>query len=289
MGCTLCPRRCGADRLKQAGFCGMGNTLMIARIAPHFDEEPCISGTRGSGAVFLSGCCLKCRYCQNGDISHRLAGQAFTPYELSEKLRALCKKDVHNINFVTPTHFTEQILQALALFKPPVPIVWNTSGYETMETLKRLQGVVDIYLPDLKHYSPKMSGLIAGAPDYFAAASQAISEMCRQTGAPVYGEDGLMQSGTLIRHLVLPGLTSESIRLLNWIKESLPPGTPVSLMRQYFPANGIDIKGLDRRLTQREYERVSSHMLALDLPGFTQEKKSADAVYVPAFNNQESF
>lgn len=289
MFCQLCPRNCGIDRSVNLGFCGMGETMAIARIAPHHFEEPCLSGTCGSGAVFMSGCPLKCRYCQNADISHRHKGTPFIPEVLAEALRALVLKGVHNINFVTPTHFTLQILKTLELYRPPVPIVWNTSGYETLETLRLLDGVADIYLPDLKHYDSRMSGLIAAAPDYFAVASEAIKEMCRQTGAPVYDENGIMQKGTLVRHLVLPTLTTESMKLLSWVKDNLPGGTPVSLMSQYFPANGVSIKGLDRPVTKKEYERVAAHMRALELPGFCQEMASANARYVPDFNRPDSF
>ncbi len=289
MGCRQCPRACNVDRETALGACGMGNQMVVARIAPHFFEEPCISGSLGSGTVFLSGCCLKCAYCQNGDISHRREGRPFTPGELADKLQALVEKGVHNINFVTPTHFTSQILETLHIYKPPVPIVWNCSGYEAMETLRKLDGVVNIYLPDLKHFSSKTSSLICKAPDYFEVASAALKEMCRQTSSPVYNDKGIMQKGTLVRHLILPGLTSESIALLDWFKENLPHGTPLSLMRQYTPGNNVAITGLDRKITDREYERVLDHMLMLDLNGFTQEKESADASYTPAFNTDNGF
>jgi Uncharacterized Fe-S protein PflX, homolog of pyruvate formate lyase activating proteins len=289
MQCKMCPRGCKADRVTAFGICGMDADMRIARIAPHFFEEPCISGTLGSGTVFFSGCCLKCCYCQNGAISHRREGRLFTPGALARSIKQLVGKGAHNINFVTPTHFTDKIIEALQIYRPPVPIIWNTSGYETLAALKKLDGLVDIYLPDLKHFSSKMSALICGAPDYFEMASQAIKEMCRQTGAAVYDENGLMQRGTLVRHLILPGLTGESIKLLDWFKESLPENTPLSLMRQYYPANNVAVKGLDRRITEREYERVLNRMLTLDINGFTQEKESADASYTPAFNHQDSF
>ena len=289
MTCTLCPRRCGADRSRSAGFCRLGETMRIARIAPHYWEEPPISGSRGTGAVFFSGCTLRCAYCQNGDISHRNQGRDFSPRELSDALKRLVDLGVHTISFITATPFIPQLLSALELWRPPLPLVWNTSGYEALPSLRLLEGVIDVYLPDLKHWSPRMGQLCAGAPDYFDAASAAIAEMCRQTGTPILDEDGIMLRGTLVRHLILPGLTGESMRLLTWIRDNLPAGTPVSLMRQYIPCNDVAIPGLTRRLTDREYARVRDHMLALGLPGFLQEPDSADRDFVPVFNQPESF
>ncbi|MBQ8536164.1 MAG: radical SAM protein [Clostridia bacterium] len=288
--CTLCPRRCRVKRTahKGAGVCGMGENPVIARAAPHFWEEPCISGHYGSGAIFFAGCTLRCAYCQNGIISHQRQGQEISIPQLADIMRALVDEGVHNINFVTPTHFTPAILKALDRYRPPIPLVWNTSGYETLETLQMLDGVIDIYLPDFKHYSTRMGQLCAKAPDYFEVASQAILEMCRQTGAPRYDEGGRMLKGTLVRHLILPGLTSESMKLLTWIADNLPQGTPVSLMRQYTPLNGVNIPGLDRRISEREYRRVRSHMLLLEIPGYEQEALAADAAYVPLFNSPGS-
>lgn len=290
MECTLCPRRCGAMRTpgEGHGFCRLPQTMLIARIQPHLWEEPPISGTRGTGAVFFSGCTLRCAYCQNGDISHRNAGRPFTPAELADSMRRLVDAGMHTISFITATPYVPQILDALALYHPPVPLVWNTSGYETVDTLRMLEGVIDVYLPDLKHRSEAMGRLCAKAPDYFARASEAITEMVRQTGLPTYDDSGIMTRGTLVRHLILPGLTSESIALLDWVSEHLP-GTPVSLMRQYIPMNGVDIRGLDRPITEREYRRVRDHMLALDLPGFLQEPESASTDFVPLFCRDESY
>ena len=289
MRCTLCPRRCGAERAVRPGFCGLGEQMLIARIAPHLWEEPPVSGTNGTGAVFFSGCTLRCVYCQNGDISHRNAGRPFSPRELSDALKRLTDLGVHTLSFITGTPFIPRILEALEIWRPPLPLVWNTSGYETVETLRQLDGVMDVYLPDLKHFTPRAGKLCAGAPDYFSVASAALQEMCRQTGIPVYDEYGIMRRGTLVRHLILPGFTSESLRLLTWIKDELPAGTPVSLMRQYVPCNGVSVPGLDRRITEREYARVRDHMLALDLSGFLQEPDSADKDFIPLFNSDESF
>ena len=287
--CNLCPRQCGADRSLQPGFCGLGEEMLIARIAPHLWEEPPISGSHGTGAVFFSGCTLRCVYCQNGDISHRNEGRPFSPRELSDALKRLTDLGVHTLSFITGTPFVPRILEALELWHPPLPLVWNTSGYETVDTLRRLEGVIDVYLPDLKHFSARAGRLCAAAPDYFAVTSAAIKEMCRQTGTPVYDENGIMLKGTLIRHLILPGFTSESLRLLTWVRDELPAGVPVSLMRQYIPCNGVSVPGLDRRITEKEYNRVRDHMIALDLPGFLQEPDSADRDFIPLFNQDESF
>lgn len=290
MLCTLCPRRCGALRTADEGhgFCQLPETMLIARIQPHLWEEPPISGKNGTGAIFFSGCTLRCAYCQNGDISHRNAGRCFTPAELADSMRRLVDAGMHTISFITATPYVQQILAALEIYRPPVPLVWNTSGYETVDTLRLLDGVIDVYLPDLKHRSEAMGRLCAKAPDYFDVTSTAITEMVRQTGTPVYDADGIMTRGTLIRHLILPGLTSESIQLLDWVAETLP-GTPVSLMRQYIPMNGVDIKGLDRPITEREYRRVRDHMISLELPGFLQEPESASTDFVPVFCKDESY
>ena len=290
MECTLCPRHCGALRTARTGqgFCQLPEGMLIARIQPHLWEEPPISGTRGTGAVFFSGCTLRCAYCQNGDISHRNAGRPFTPQLLADSLRRLVDAGMHSISFITATPFIPRILETLEIYRPPVPLVWNTSGYESVSSLRMLDGVIDVYLPDLKHRSVAMGRLCAKAPDYFDRASEAICEMVRQTGVPQYDPDGIMTRGTLIRHLILPGLTGESIQLLDWVAENLP-GIPVSLMRQYIPMNGVDIKGLDRPITEREYRRVRDHMLALDLPGYLQEPESASEDFVPLFCQDASY
>lgn len=295
MICTLCPRKCGAERTPESGngFCRLPETMLIARIQPHLWEEPPISGTRGTGAIFFSGCTLRCAYCQNGDISHRNAGRPFTPVQLAESMRRLIDAGMHTLSFITATPYVQPILEAIDYCKGHFgtlpPLVWNTSGYESVETLRMLEGAIDVYLPDLKHRSEAMGRLCAKAPDYFARASEAIAEMVRQTGLPQYGEDGVMQRGTLIRHLILPGLTSESIALLDWVHDALPAGVPVSLMRQYIPMNGVDIRGLDRPITEREYRRVRDHMIALGLPGYLQEPESASTDFVPLFCRDESY
>ena len=282
--CTLCPRRCGVDRAVKPGFCGMGESPRLARAALHFWEEPCISGTRGSGTVFFSGCTLRCAFCQNYEISHLGQGKEITVQRLADIFKMLEDQGAHNINLVTATPFVPAILDALNLYRPAVPIVWNTGGYETVDTLKLLDGAVDIYLPDLKHISPRLSKLCAGAPDYFEVASVAIAEMCRQTGPAVYDDQGMMKKGVIVRHLILPGCTVDSCKALDFIAEHLPQDTPVSLMRQYTPSPYCKIHGLDRRITDAEYRRVLEHFMALKLTGYTQEKESADVAYTPPFD-----
>lgn len=289
MSCMLCPRRCGVDRSVRSGFCGLNDEMRIARIAPHYWEEPPISGQHGTGAVFFSGCTLRCVYCQNGEISHRNAGCPFSPAALSDAMKRLTDSGVHSISLITGTPFVPQILETLRIWRPPVPLVWNTSGYETVDTLRMLEGTIDVWLPDLKHWSARAGRLCAGAPDYFETASAAIREMCRQAGPVQYDENGIMRRGVLVRHLILPGLTSESMKLLTWIRDNLPPDTPVSLMRQYIPCNNVSVPGLDRRVTEKEYRRVLDHMMALGLPGFLQEPDSADRDFIPVFNQDQSF
>ncbi len=284
MLCTLCPRACRVDRKEQRGFCGMGENPRLARAALHFWEEPCIAGTRGSGALFFSGCTLRCCYCQNHTLSHEGHGKEISVQRLAEIFQSLYEQGAHNLNFVTGTPFVPQILEALTIYKPPIPIVWNTGGYESPETLKMLEGTVDIYLPDMKHVSPRLSALCAKAPDYFEVAAKALKEMCRQTGTPLYDEDGIMQRGTLIRHLILPGCTGDSMKVLDFIAQELPKGTPVALMRQYTPQPFCTVKGLHRPITDQEYNRVLSHFEALGLSGYTQEKTSSDAAFTPLFD-----
>ncbi len=284
--CSLCPRHCMAERTAESGngLCKMGYLPRIARIAPHYWEEPCISGTRGSGTVFFSGCTLGCVYCQNHSISHLRQGKTFSIHELAEAVRQLEETGVHNISYVTATHFTDAVIESIKIYKPKVPIVWNTSGYETVETLKRLDNIVGIYLPDLKYVSPRLSRLLSFAPDYFEVASKGIQEMIRQTGKPQYDENGIMIKGTVIRHLVLPGCTADSMHVLDWIAENLPSGMPVSIMRQYTPIPACTVKGMDRCITDAEYERVIEHAVDLGLNALVQENGSAKESFIPDFD-----
>ena len=290
MLCSLCPRFCRSLRTPLAGegFCRAGTLPLVARAAVHWWEEPCISGTRGSGTIFFGGCSLGCVFCQNRQISTGPEGVPMTPEELSELFRRVEALGVHNVNLVTPTHFAPAIRRALLLYKPGIPVVWNSSGYERPEVLRSLKGLVDVFLPDFKYGTEETGRALADAPDYFPRALEAIRTMCELTGPPVYNEEGLLQRGTLVRHLVLPLRTGESITILDTIATQLPPGTPVSLMRQYTPMGETGIPGLDRRLTPREYRRVFEHMLELNLPGYCQEKEAATAAFTPVFLDEES-
>ena len=286
MICTLCPRNCRAERTEHtgAGLCRMGTLPRIARAALHMWEEPCISGTRGSGAVFFSGCNLRCAFCQNEPISHGGQGETVTPGRLAEIFAELEAQGAHNINLVTPTHFVPAILEALAIHRPRVPVVYNCGGYESVETLRLLEGQIDIYLPDFKYIDGRMAKLLSGAPDYPQVALVAIREMRRQTGPAVYDEAGMMLRGTQIRHLVLPGLTGDSMKILSLIADEYP-GAAVSLMGQYVPfGKALTMPGMNRRLKKKEYERVLSHMEAIGLPGYRQELSSASEAFVPAFD-----
>ena len=283
--CDTCPRACRALRGETgAGFCRMGADPVIARAAPHYDEEPVISGTRGSGAVFFSGCALRCRFCQNYPISHEGFGRRVSVERLREIYFELIERGVHNINLVNPTHFSAAILESLA--EPlPVPVVWNSGGYERVETLRRLEGRVQVYLPDLKYIDPDSARKYSAARDYFDYAGPALKEMLRQTGPVELDADGLIARGTIVRHLILPGRAEESMRILDWIAQNLP-GAWVSLMAQYLPFG--DVAGLDqleRRLAPEEYEAVVDHLMALGLEdGFVQELSSSDEKYIPSFD-----
>jgi putative pyruvate formate lyase activating enzyme len=289
MLCNSCPRRCGIDREKEKGFCGMGIKPMAAKAFLHRWEEPCISGENGSGTVFFSGCNLKCVFCQNHNISHENYGREISVERLAEIFLTLQKDGAHNVNLVTPSHFTLQIREALILARKmglTVPAVYNSNGYDSLEALAMLKGLIDIYLPDLKYFSPEASLRYSSAGDYFERASAAISEMYEQVGNPVYDEAGIMKKGLMIRHLILPGMAEESINILKWIKSELGTGIYISLMSQYTPMyNSSEFPEIDRRITSREYSRVTDAMYRLGFEnGYVQEKSSASEEYTPEFN-----
>ena len=283
--CNACPRGCNALRGETgAGFCRMGADPVIARAAPHYDEEPVISGTRGSGAIFFSGCALRCRFCQNWPISHGNFGQKVSVERLREIYFELIDQGVHNINLVNPTHFAQAILKSLA--EPlPVPVVWNSGGYEKVETLRRFEGKVQVYLPDLKYIQTDSARKYSAAGDYFDFAGPALKEMLRQTGPVELDGDGIIRRGTLVRHLILPGRAEESMAILDWIAENLP-GAWVSLMAQYLPFGQVEgLDELNRRLYPEEYEAVVDHLMDLGLEdGFVQELSSSDEKYIPSFD-----
>lgn len=285
MICTLCPRRCGAERTETEGhgFCGMPAGLRVARAALHLWEEPPLSGTRGSGTVFFSGCTLRCCYCQNREISAGGFGRAVTTGRLREIFEELIAQGAHNINLVTPTHFLPWILPALEP-KLPVPVVYNCGGYESVETLRLLEGKVDVYLPDLKYADAALAARLSAAPDYFPAATAAIREMFRQTG-PYVMADGLLKRGVMIRHLVLPGQPDNTRRCIDWVAETFSPGQVLfSLMSQYTPQPGA-AGNLARHVTRAEYRSAVEYMENCGITdGFTQERTSAKEEYTPDFD-----
>ena len=283
--CNDCPRRCNALRGETgAGFCRTGENPVLARAALHFDEEPIISGECGSGAVFFSGCALRCRFCQNFEISHHNFGKEIAPARLREIYFELIEQGAQNINLVNPTHFVRPIMESLK-GGLPVPVVWNTGGYERVETIRRLEGMVQVWLPDLKYIHETSARRYSGAPNYFEHASAAIREMLRQVGHVRLGENDNILSGVIVRHLILPGCAEESIQILDWIAENLP-GAWISLMAQYLPFGSVaGVDSLDRRLTQEEYDRVCDHLIDLGLEdGFVQELSSSDEKYIPIFD-----
>lgn len=284
--CTLCPRRCGVDRTKGGrGFCGMPDKLYAARASAHYWEEPVISGSFGSGAIFFSGCTLRCAFCQNYTISDENFGRELTPQALRAAMERLIDEGVQNINLVTPTHFLPSILPALEP-KLPVPVVYNCGGYESVETLRRLEGKIGVYLPDFKYSDNALAKRLSAAPDYYETAAAAILEMYRQVGRPVI-EDEQMTRGVLLRHLVLPGFVDNSLGVLDWIAENFRSGDIlVSLMSQYVPMGKAKaMPPLDRRITETEYDAVLSYMELLGIEdGFTQDFSAATSDYTPEFD-----
>lgn len=285
MGCTLCPRMCGVDRSLSTGFCGMTDRLKAARAELHFWEEPCISGSRGSGAVFFSGCVMRCVYCQNHNISAGGYGAEISVERLAEIFLELQEKGAHNINLVSPTQFVPQIITALEIVKGKLklPVVYNSGGYERVETLKTLEGYVDIYLPDVKYYSEEAARL-SGAPNYFETAMAAVQEMVRQTGKPELS-DGLIKKGTIVRHMVLPYLYKDSVEVIRRVGARFGGEILFSLMSQYTPFyKAKDDPRLNRRITTFEYNKALDAVLDIGLKGYMQEKSSAKEEYTPDFD-----
>ncbi len=287
MICNLCPRNCNAERTEYMGngFCKMPQSPVLARADIHKWEEPPISGKNGTGAIFFSGCSLKCCFCQNYPISHENKGEVITTSRLIEIIKELEEKQVHTIDFVNPTHFSHVIVDALNEYKPKIPVVYNSSGYDNVETLQKLDGLIDVYLPDFKFFSSNTSQKYAKCTDYFEKTTKAILEMHRQQPKTVF-KDGIIQKGLIIRHLVLPANVNESKEILRWIKDNLPSDTYISLMSQYTPYGEIEnFKELNRRLTTAEYEKVVNFFMDLGLEnGFMQEKTSAKTDFIPDFD-----
>ncbi len=304
--CTLCPRKCGVDRTKTKGMCREGEKLRISAYCLHYWEEPCISHKNGSGTVFFSGCPLKCVFCQNHEISHEGRGYEIDADRLSEIFSELKNMGAENINLVNPTHFSDKIKHALSKAKPflEIPVVYNSGGYENVSALRELEGLIDIYLPDIKYHDEKLAYKYSGVKNYYETAIEAINEMYRQhtkqcRGAEkeagshadnVYDGDFKLLKGVIIRHLCLPSMSKDSFAVLDGIKENFgSENTVISLMRQYFPAyKAMDYPEINRKITTLEYERVVSYALSLGFKdGFCQEKQSAKSEYVPLFFDSE--
>ena len=288
MICDLCPRRCGAlrDETQGLGRCRMPSVPVAARAALHHWEEPPISGSRGSGTIFFSGCSLGCVFCQNQEISHRDFGKVVSLERLVQICDELITQGAHNINFVNPTHFSHAVRALLIRHPLPVPVVWNSGGYDRVETLRALEGLVDVYLPDLKYLDPDTAGRYSAAPDYPEMAAAAIREMVRQTGPCQFDGDGLLRRGTVIRHLILPGQVEQAKRVMDWVSREFPRGTVLfSLMSQYTPWGDLSAcPELNRRLRPGEMRAAREYMENLGLDGFTQERTSAREEYTPPFD-----
>ena len=260
----------------------MGNLPVAARVAPHFGEEPCISGTRGSGTVFFSGCTLKCIYCQNYEISVKNRGVTLSVAQLADCYKMLEEAGVHNINLVTADHFVPAVVKSFELYRPRIPVVYNCGGYVSPQILSMLDGIVDIYLPDFKYSDDKLAQKLSSAPDYVNTASAAIREMIFQTGEPVFDDDGIMKSGVLVRHLVLPNHTRNSIGVIDIVERLFGKQVMFSLMCQYVPwGEAKNHPKLNRKLTRREWEKVKQRLFMSGLDGFTQDMSAASEEYIP--------
>ena len=295
--CSLCPRRCSADRTKQRGRCGANADIEVSKIMLHVWEEPPISGkdkTRGSGAIFFTHCSLGCAYCQNGKISRApCVGEIYSPDALADEMLSLEEKGAYNINCVSPTHYSAQIAEAVRIAKNrglTLPIVWNTGGYELPEVISSLGGVVDVFLTDFKYASPDLASLYSSAPDYPEYAALALREMLSLVGAPKYDNDGMMKRGVIVRHLVLPSHRDDSIAVLHRIAETVPPSEILlSLMAQYTPdflpeaQDGDRYAKIRRKITTYEYDKVAEEAVRLGFEGFMQERSSATARFTPDF------
>lgn len=286
--CKQCPRQCGVlrtDDYSGVGMCGMPRSPVIARAATHTGEEPCISGQNGSGTIFFSGCSLRCLFCQNEPISQQRFGKEISINRLIDIIRELEKSGVHNINFVNPTHYAHVIRETLMQYKPAIPVIYNSGGYERVETIRSLDGLIDVYLPDCKYVSSDISEQFSGAKDYFSYAAPAILEMARQTGPVILNENGIIRKGTIVRHLVLPGHIKESETVLDWLAANKDLFW-VSLMFQYTPmGNTQPYKELQRPLTARECHKIWEYMNGLGIEnGYVQDRKSSGAAMIPTFD-----
>lgn len=288
--CTLCPRKCRVDRTKSLGFCRQSEELRIARADLHFWEEPCISGTNGSGTVFFSGCTLKCCFCQNYEISQQNKGYNISVNELADIFLRLQDKGAHNINLVSPTPHIPKIIEALDLVKPKliIPVVYNCGGYESVDTIKMLEGYVDVYLPDMKYFNDDFAVKYSGCKDYFNTALDALKEMVIQVGKPRFDDNGIIQKGVIVRHLVLPTLRKDSIRIMNELSKHFDRDEIlISAMSQYVPMHrSFDFKELSRRVSTFEYSSVLDEINRLGFEGFSQQREAADKAYIPKFDGE---
>lgn len=286
--CNICPRNCHVNRNLTSGFCGATNTLKVSKVMLHHWEEPPISGTNGSGAIFFSHCNLKCIFCQNYEISSNGAGKEISVETLISIFKQLEKVHAHNINLVSPTHYSKQIIEALKIYKPSIPVVWNSNGYESAETIKALKGLVDIYLCDFKYFDNNLATEFSNAPNYFEVCSTAIQEMFNQQPKNIF-KDGLLKNGIIIRHLVLPNYSQDSIKILDHLKEKFGSNITISLMSQYIPYHKAkNHKNLGRKVKPIEYKRVLNHFEKLNFKnGFCQELSSADDCFIPEFCQQD--
>ena len=293
MNCNLCPRECGVDRASgQLGVCGQTEELKVARAALHYWEEPCISGEEGSGAVFFSGCPLHCVFCQNENIANGTTGKKITVSRLSEIFLELQEKGANNINLVTPGHFVPQIIKALDRARADglfLPVVYNTSSYENVDTIRMLEGYVDIYLPDFKYMDSRLSARYSHAPDYAKVAKAAVAEMVRQTGKASFlhgDEDSLIKRGTIVRHLTLPGCMEDSKSVLKYLHETYGDTIYISIMNQFTPLSNLEkYPELNRRITEEEYEELVDYAIEIGIQnGFIQEGDTAEESFIPAFD-----
>ncbi len=285
--CNCCAHKCNADRKNGIGFCRMNRNVTVARAGLHYWEEPCISGSRGSGTVFFSGCNLRCVYCQNYEISSEHAGKEVSMERLRMIYQELIAQGAHNINLVTPTHFSDAVLESLTPVLP-VPVVYNTNGYESVENLKRFEGKIQIYLPDLKYSDDGLAMRYSHAKNYFSTAKQAIREMFRQTGRYRINDDtGLLERGVVVRHLLLPDAVENTKKVIDWIAETFEPGDILfSLMRQYIPhGKAAEYPELNRIVTDEEYQQVEDHLMESGIEdGFVQDEAAASDAFIPAFD-----
>lgn len=288
--CRLCPHNCGVNRLKgEIGRCKSSANVKVALASLHYFEEPCISGKNGSGIVFFTNCNLACKYCQNYEISQMQKGKEITVEHLAEIFIKQQKRGANNINLVTPTSYVYQIIEALDIAKKNglnIPIIYNTNGYEKKETIELLKGYIDVYLPDLKYYNNEIAKKYSGIDNYFEIATTAIKEMYKQVGHAIFNEDGLIQKGVIIRHLVLPNHILNTKHILKWIKENMPNDVYVSVMAQYFPTyKAKEDELINRKLTCKEYKQIEQYLYSLNLEnGYIQELGEHEEEYVPEFN-----